>query len=153
MFLSPASEIWAAARMGRMKIHLLYMTWSPKFGTWGRTISLLVIITLLIPPFGKELDRLNEDSPCCATHVASMKDKVEKESLFELLVGLNDFFDDIRGRILSRKPLPMVRATFALLWGENSRKRVMLKAMKQCTNHLCIYRFANGYEVAWKIWK
>lgn len=36
-----------------------------------------------------ELDLLNEKSPCCASHAAWLKKRVENERLFELLAWLN----------------------------------------------------------------
>lgn len=47
--------------------------------------------------------------------------------MFELLAGLNRSFEEVRSRILGKSPLPSVREAFAILRGEDSRKKIMLK--------------------------
>ncbi|KAK9088209.1 hypothetical protein Scep_027291 [Stephania cephalantha] len=51
---------------------------------------------------------------------------VEKERVFEFLVGLNKELDEVRGRILGRDPLPSTREVFAEVRREESRRTVML---------------------------
>ena len=47
--------------------------------------------------------------------------------MFEFLAGLNREFDEVRGRILSRRPLPTTREVFAEVRREEARWNVMLK--------------------------
>ncbi|XP_054798434.1 uncharacterized protein LOC129303263 [Prosopis cineraria] len=58
---------------------------------------------------------------------ARFRKRLEKERLYESLVGLNLDLDDFRGRIQSLEPLPSVREAFAMIWREYSRRKVMLK--------------------------
>lgn len=46
--------------------------------------------------------------------------------MFKLLNGLNSVYDDVRGRLLAREPLPSVREAFTILRYEKSRRMVML---------------------------
>lgn len=47
--------------------------------------------------------------------------------VFEFLAGLNRDLDDVRGRILGRRPLPSTRDVFAEVRREEARQKVMLK--------------------------
>ncbi|XP_028800330.1 uncharacterized protein LOC114755610 [Neltuma alba] len=129
MFLSPAREMWDAiheaygdGENASQIFDLKTKLWDLKQGSLSLGDYYLAKTTLW-----QELDLISDDSPCCASHAASNKKKVEKERLFELLAGLNPSFDDVRGRILSQDPLPTVRGAFAMLRSEDSRKKVMLK--------------------------
>ncbi|KAE8673438.1 Detected protein of unknown function [Hibiscus syriacus] len=51
---------------------------------------------------------------------------VEKERVFEFLVGLNKKLDEVKGRILGREPLPSTREVFSEVRREESRRTVML---------------------------
>lgn len=54
----------------------------------------------------------------------------ENERVFEFLVGLNRNLDDVRGRILSRRPLPTTREVFAEVRREENRRKIMMKIDK-----------------------
>ena len=47
--------------------------------------------------------------------------------VFEFLAGLNRDLDDVRGRILGRRPLPSTREVFSEVRREENRRKVMLK--------------------------
>ncbi|RVW43722.1 hypothetical protein CK203_080482 [Vitis vinifera] len=49
----------------------------------------------------------------------------EREGL-RVLVGLNRELDDVKSRVLSRRPLPSIREVFSEVWREESKRRVML---------------------------
>lgn len=55
--------------------------------------------------------------------------KLENERVFEFLVGLNRELDDVRGRILSQKPLPSSREVFAEVRREENRWKVMINGL------------------------
>ena len=48
-------------------------------------------------------------------------------SVYQFLVGLNRALDDVRSRILSRKPLPTTREVFSEIRREENRRHVMMK--------------------------
>ena len=49
-----------------------------------------------------------------------------RERTYDFLAGLDHSLDDIRGRILSVKPLPLINEIFAEIRREESHKHVML---------------------------
>ena len=51
---------------------------------------------------------------------------VEKEKIYKLLLGLNRDLDEVRGRILSQKPISLIREAFSEVWREENRKKVMI---------------------------
>ncbi|KAK3002631.1 hypothetical protein RJ639_020472 [Escallonia herrerae] len=62
------------------------------------------------------------------------KRHLEKERLYEFLTGLNRELDEVRGRILGRRPLPSIDEAFAEVRREASRRRVMLGGKKEVTS-------------------
>ena len=54
------------------------------------------------------------------------KKKVEHNHIFKFLIGLNVEFDEVRGRIIGRQPLPSVGEVFSEESREESRRLVML---------------------------
>ncbi|KAK3027519.1 hypothetical protein RJ639_040234 [Escallonia herrerae] len=55
------------------------------------------------------------------------KRHLEKERLYEFLTRLNRELDEVRGRILGRRPLPFIDEEFAEVRREASRRRVTLR--------------------------
>lgn len=51
---------------------------------------------------------------------------VEASRIYKFLAGLNVEFDEVRGRIIGRKPLPPIGEVFAEVRREESRRHVML---------------------------
>lgn len=51
---------------------------------------------------------------------------VENDRIFKFLVGLNIEFDEVKGRIIGRSPLPSLEEVFAEVWREESHCDVML---------------------------
>ncbi|KAL5857493.1 hypothetical protein ACOSQ3_004951 [Xanthoceras sorbifolium] len=51
---------------------------------------------------------------------------IESSRIFTFLVGLNIEFDEVRGRIIGRQPLPSINEVFAEVRREQSRRLVML---------------------------
>ena len=51
---------------------------------------------------------------------------MDNERVLEFLAGLNRKLDDVRSRVLSRRPLPFIREVFSKVRREESRRRVML---------------------------
>ena len=54
------------------------------------------------------------------------KQTVNNERIFKFLAGLNVEFDEVRGRIIGRKPLPTLEDVFSKVRREESRRGVML---------------------------
>ncbi|KAJ9671063.1 hypothetical protein PVL29_027182 [Vitis rotundifolia] len=51
---------------------------------------------------------------------------MEDNRIFKLLAGLNVKFDEVRGRIIGRQPLPSIGEVFSEVGREESRRNVML---------------------------
>ncbi|XP_056173149.1 uncharacterized protein LOC115674913 [Syzygium oleosum] len=58
----------------------------------------------------------------------------DRERIYKFLLGLNQELDEVRGRVLSIKPLPNVREVFAEVRREETRRKVMLGCSKNQTN-------------------
>ncbi|XP_073272345.1 uncharacterized protein [Primulina huaijiensis] len=54
------------------------------------------------------------------------KKTVEDDRIFKFLAGLNVEFDEVRGRIIGRRPLPSLGEVFSEVRREESRRNVML---------------------------
>ena len=72
------------------------------------------------------MDILEEKSLKCSEDAQQYKKIVEKDRVYQFLLGLNKDLDDVRGRILSIKPLPSVREDFSKVHREESLKKLML---------------------------
>ena len=52
---------------------------------------------------------------------------MENTRIFKFLAGLNDEFDEVRGRIVVRQPLPPLGEVFSEVRREDCRRNVMMK--------------------------
>lgn len=62
----------------------------------------------------------------CPEDSKQYKTLVEKDRIYQFLLGLNKNLDEVRGRILSTKPLPSIPEASAEVRREESRRRIML---------------------------
>ncbi|XP_040950839.1 uncharacterized protein [Gossypium hirsutum] len=75
----------------------------------------------------QELDQCyNDEWECPGDGVKAMK-KEENERAYLFLAGLNKEFDEVRSRILGKKPLPKLRDIFSEVRREETRRKVILK--------------------------
>ncbi|RVW92978.1 hypothetical protein CK203_032776 [Vitis vinifera] len=74
----------------------------------------------------QDLDLNCEEEWECTGDSVRFKKKMENERVFKFLAGLNCELDDVRSRVLSRRPLPSIREVFSKVRREESRRRVML---------------------------
>ncbi|PON92120.1 hypothetical protein TorRG33x02_121920, partial [Trema orientale] len=51
---------------------------------------------------------------------------VEKERIYKFLLGLNGNLDEVRGRLMSQRPMPSIQETFSKVRREATRKKVMM---------------------------
>ena len=51
---------------------------------------------------------------------------IEDNRIFKFFAGLNVEFDEVRGRIIGRQPLPSISEVFSEVRREESRRNVML---------------------------
>ena len=57
--------------------------------------------------------------------LARFKKREEIDRVFMFLAGVNAGFDDVKGRVLGKRPLPSIREVFSELRQEEGWKRVM----------------------------
>ena len=62
------------------------------------------------------LDLSCEEEWECMKDNVRFKKKMENKRVFEFLTGLNRELDDVRSRVLSRRPLPSIREVFSEVW-------------------------------------
>ncbi|KAF7811459.1 Retrovirus-related Pol polyprotein from transposon RE1 [Senna tora] len=65
----------------------------------------------------------------CSEDAETYNKLVEKERIYKFLLGLNKSLDNIRGRILSVKPLPSLREVLSTVRHEESRRKLMLGSL------------------------
>ena len=74
----------------------------------------------------QQLDVFEKIEWSCSEDAVKYRKIVEKERIYKFLLGLNKDLDEVRGRILSQKPVPPIREVFSEVRREESRKKVMM---------------------------
>ena len=127
LFLPTAKDVWKAVRDCYSNLEnssqifdLKTQLWQSKQGERDVTTYYNEMVTLW-----QELDQCYDDvwenSNDCARH----KKREENDWVYMFLTGLNQNLDEVRGRILSRKPLPSICEVFSEAKHEESRRRIM----------------------------
>ena len=75
----------------------------------------------------QDLDLFNTYEWKSAEDFQHHKKTVEDNRIFKFLAGLNVEFDEVRGRIIGRQPLPLIGEVFSEVRREVSRRNVMLE--------------------------
>ncbi|XP_073132876.1 uncharacterized protein [Henckelia pumila] len=74
----------------------------------------------------QDLDLFNDYEWKSTEDAKYYKTIVEAHRIYKFLAGLNEEFDEVRGRIIGRSPLPLIGEVFAEVRREESRRHVML---------------------------
>ena len=74
----------------------------------------------------QDLDLFNDYEWKSSEDCKHFKKTVEDNHIFKFLIGLNMEFDEVRGRIIGRQPLPSIGEVFSEVRREKSRRLVML---------------------------
>ncbi|KAF7835635.1 Retrovirus-related Pol polyprotein from transposon RE2 [Senna tora] len=72
----------------------------------------------------QKLDLLESYNWSYSTDAQYFKKLVEEKRLYKFLLGLNETFEDVRGRILGRSSLPSLKEAFSEVRREESRKKI-----------------------------
>ncbi|XP_028774894.1 uncharacterized protein LOC114731805 isoform X2 [Neltuma alba] len=72
----------------------------------------------------QQLDLFEVHSWKCLDDTQYYKKLVETERTYEFLLGLNDTFEEVRGRIMGLKPIPSLFEAFNMVKCEESRKQL-----------------------------
>lgn len=75
----------------------------------------------------QKLDSSSDENWECKGDSICYKLKLDSERVFEFLLGLNHELDEVRGRILDRRPLPPTREVFSKVCREEGRRTMMLR--------------------------
>nr|XP_004513812.1 uncharacterized protein LOC101489272 [Cicer arietinum] len=133
MYYSTAAEIWSVAR--------------ETYSNTDNTSAIFEIKSLLhelrqgdttvtdyyntLTRYWKQLDIYEDIVWTCPEDSKQYKIMVEKDRIYQFLLGLTKHLDDVRGRILGTKPLPNIREVFSEMKREESRRKVMLGSTYQ----------------------
>ena len=74
----------------------------------------------------QDLDLFNDQEWKCPEDASRYKAIVDANRIFKFLAGLNEDFDEVRGRIIGRSPLPSIHEAFSEVRREETRRGVML---------------------------
>ncbi|RVX00497.1 hypothetical protein CK203_036922 [Vitis vinifera] len=88
----------------------------------------------ILTRYWQQLDIYEELVWKCPEDGLLYKKVIEKEHIYKFLLGLNKNLDEVRGRVLSIKPLPSVREVFSEIRREESRQKVMLGTQNSSKN-------------------
>lgn len=146
MFLPTAKDIWEAVRQSYSKVQdaaVLYEL-KTKASTTKQGNRSVTEYYYLMRALWLEIDHNLNIQMKCAEDTKTLRNHMERDRIFEFLVGLNANFDQIRVQILGKKWLPSLNEVFSTVRGEESRRTVMLedqhtegsaiKAIKEETN-------------------
>ncbi|RVW35800.1 hypothetical protein CK203_082476 [Vitis vinifera] len=98
--------------------------------TSAKESSQLLSITQLTR-YWQQLDLFETHSWKYSDDAATYRQIVEQKRLFKFFLRLNRELDDVRGRIMSIKPLPSLRRFFQRLGMKKGRKKVMMGSKEQ----------------------
>ncbi|KAF7815280.1 Retrovirus-related Pol polyprotein from transposon TNT 1-94 [Senna tora] len=143
MFFAIAAEIWKAAKESYSDME----NTTELFEIKG-ALHDLKQGELSVPQYFNTLNRywLQLDMFECpewkySEGAATYQKLVEKERIYKFLLGLNKSLDNIRGRILSVKPLPSLREVLSTVRHEESIRKLMLGSLADSD-------FVNGSALA-----
>ncbi|KAL3734117.1 hypothetical protein ACJRO7_023463 [Eucalyptus globulus] len=113
MFLPTAKEIWDSVRRTYSKARDAAQVYEIKVKTSGTKQG--------------ELDHYRVFQMRCPDDAAILKSFIEKDRVYDFLVGLNSEFDQVRIQILGKEEVPSLEETISLIRVEESRRSVMLE--------------------------
>ena len=129
LFMPTATEIWEAIQEtysdleNSSQIFSLKMClWHNKQGDRDLTTYYNKMLTLW-----QELDHCYDDEwDCSKEGVQLLLKREENDRVYMLLAGINKDLDEVRGHILSHKPLLSIREVFSEVRRKEARRCVML---------------------------
>ena len=129
MFLPTAKDVWGAiretysdAKNAPQIFELKMRLWQMKQGDREVTEYYTEMLGLW-----QELDFSRKEEWERTGDNVRFKKKMENERVFEFLARLNHKLDNVRSRVLSRRPLPSIWEVFFEVRREESKRKVMLR--------------------------
>ncbi|KZV18803.1 hypothetical protein F511_37198 [Dorcoceras hygrometricum] len=129
LFLPTAKDIWEAVRETYSDLENSSQIYDLKTRLWNSKQGEKSVIEYYneMRALWQELDLCYEDDWECKNDSVKYHKRIEIDRVFVFLAGLNRELDEVRGRILGRRPLPSLGEVFAEVRREEGRRRVMLK--------------------------
>lgn len=128
MFLPTAKDVWESVKETysdmedqSQMLELNTKIWKLQQGNRSLTSYYNEMVSLW-----QEVDLFEEEAWKCSEDASMYKKKVERNRLFVFLAGLNKELDEVKGRIVSRQPLPSVKEAFSEIRREENRKKIMM---------------------------
>ena len=128
MFYDTAAEIWRATKESYSDVENTAELFEIKGALHDLKQGELSVSQYFnsLNRYWQQLDMFECSEWKCTEDAATYQKLVEKERIYKFLLGLNKSLDEVRGRILSKKPLPSLREVFSTVRHEESRKKLML---------------------------
>ncbi|KAF7835228.1 Retrovirus-related Pol polyprotein from transposon TNT 1-94 [Senna tora] len=143
MFFATAAEIWKAAKESYSDVENTAELFEIKGALHDLKQGELSVPQYFntLNRYWLQLDMFECPEWKCSEDAATYQKLVEKERIYKFLLGLNKSLDNIRGRILSVKPLPSLREVLSTVRHEESRRKLMLGSLADSD-------FVNGSALA-----
>ncbi|XP_030442099.2 uncharacterized protein LOC115664291 [Syzygium oleosum] len=128
LFLPTAKDVWDVVRETYSDLENSSQIFELKTKLWqlNRGIREVTIYYNEMVTLWQELDQCYDDTWKSPTDCKRQMKREENDRVYMFLAGLNRSLDEVRGRILGRKPLPSIREVFSEVRREESRRRIML---------------------------
>ncbi|XP_073128544.1 uncharacterized protein [Henckelia pumila] len=128
LFLPTARDVWDAVRETYSDLENSSQIFELKTRLWNSKQGERNVIDYYneMRALWQELDLCYEESWECKNDSIKYQKRMENDRVYVFLAGLNRELDDVRGRILGKKPLPSLSEVFAEVRREEGRRRVML---------------------------
>ncbi|KAF7813108.1 TMV resistance protein N-like isoform X1 [Senna tora] len=143
MFFATAAEIWKAAKESYSDVENTAELFEIKGALHDLKQGELSVPQYFntLNRYWLQLDMFESPEWKCSEDAATYQKLVEKERIYKFLLGLNKSLDNIRGRILSVKPLPSLREVLSTVLHEESRRKLMLGSLADSDS-------MNGFSLA-----
>ena len=117
MFLTTAKDIWEAVKQSYSKVQdaaQIYELKTKISSTKQGSLSVIEYYNLL-KSLWLELDHYQNLKMKCGDDIATLREYVEREQIFEFLAGLNADFDQVLVQLLGKEPLPSLNEIFSII--------------------------------------
>ena len=128
LFLPTTKDVWDSVRATYSDLENSSQIFELKSQLWQLKQGSRDVITYYneMVTLWQELDQCYDDVWENANDCARHMKREENDWVYMFLAGVHHSLDDVKGRILGRKPLPSIREVFSEVRQEECRKRVML---------------------------
>lgn len=129
MFLASAKDIWDALYQTYSKAKDAARVYEVKVKTVAAKQGNKTVTEYanMLQNLWQELDHYRVLKTKCSEDAVILKKFIEKDRVYDFLVGLNAEFDQVRIQILGKEDVPSLNEVIALIRAEESRRGIMLE--------------------------